>query len=72
MKAKFYDVKNKERVETEVIEAVQLPNGGYAFKGKAKDGRILTVFCSKAAYESYKGAKAKCAPSKGCGSKKTK
>lgn len=77
MKAKFYDVKNKERVETEILEAVQFEKGGYAFKGKTEDGRVLTVFCSKAAYDEYMGdgkaaakPKAKSAPRKGCGKKK--
>jgi len=53
MKAKFWDVKEKKSVETEVIDAVRYEKGGYAFKGKTKDGRNLTTFVSKEAFEAF-------------------
>ncbi len=65
MKSKFWDVKEKKSVEAEVIEAVRYKNGGYAFKGKTKDGRNLTTFVSKDTYEKSGLGKAAC-----CGSKK--
>ena len=58
MKAKFWDVKEKKSVEADVIDAVRYPNGGYAFKGKTKDGRNLTTFVSKETYEKSGFAKA--------------
>jgi len=69
MKAKFWDVKEKKSVETEVVDAVRYKNGGYAFKGKTKDGRNLTTFVSKDTYESY--AKAGAGKAGGCGAKKS-
>ncbi len=67
MKAKFWDVKEKKSVEAEVTEAVRYPNGGYAFKGKTKDGRNLTTFVSKETYEkSGLAEKACCKPKKSC------
>jgi len=67
MKAKFYDVKAKKSVETEVTEAVAYPNNRFAFKGLTKDKRNLTCFVSKAAYDAFTGKKT--APKK-CGAKK--
>jgi len=54
MKHKFYDVKTKSHVETEVLECVTFDNGtrtSYAFKGKTADGRSLTAFVSKEVWE---------------------
>ena len=54
MKHKFYDVKTKSHIETEVLETVTFQNGSrtsYAFKGKTEDGRNLTAFVSKDAWE---------------------
>ena len=54
MKHKFYDVKTKSHVETEVLECVTFDNGtrtSYAFKGKTADGRSLTAFVSKAVWD---------------------
>ena len=47
MKHKFYDVKTKKAVTTEVIECVTFKTAkrtSYAFKGKTDDGRSLTAF----------------------------
>ena len=45
MKAEFYDVKAKAKVQAEVTEKVQFEsNGRYAFKAKTKDGRTLYRF----------------------------
>ena len=54
MKHKFYDVKTKSHIETEVLETVTFQNGSrtsYAFKGKTADGRSLTAFVSKDVWE---------------------
>ncbi|MBR2624763.1 MAG: hypothetical protein IKD23_00025 [Lentisphaeria bacterium] len=54
MKHKFYDVKTKSHIETEVLETVTFQNGSrtsYAFKGKTADGRSLTAFVSKAVWD---------------------
>ena len=54
MKHKFYDVKTKSHIETEVLETVTFQNGSrtsYAFKGKTADGRSLTAFVSKEKWE---------------------
>ena len=54
MKHKFYDVKTKSHIETEVLETVTFQNGSrtsYAFKGKTADGRSLTAFVSKEVWE---------------------
>lgn len=50
MKATFYDVKQRQKVETEVTEKVVYGDKGrerYAFRGKTSDGRNLTKFVSK-------------------------
>jgi hypothetical protein len=55
MKMMFYDVKTRQKVESEVTERVTfLVNGQtrYAVKGKTSDGRNLTKFVSKADYDS--------------------
>ena len=54
MKHSFYDVKEKKKVEAEVIEKVTYGKEGnerYAFKAKTDDGRNLTAFVSKATWE---------------------
>ncbi|MFA6930886.1 MAG: hypothetical protein WCT05_11205 [Lentisphaeria bacterium] len=68
MKAKFWDVKEKKSVEADVVEAVRYKNGGYAFKGKTKDGRNLTTFVSKDTYEKS-GLAAKACCTKKCSKK---
>ncbi len=55
MKMKFYDVKNRESIETEVIDKVTYQVRGqtrYAVKGKTADGRNLTRFVNKDVYDS--------------------
>ena len=64
MKAKFWDVKNRETVEAEVIDCVTYANGRSAFKAVTKDGRNLTRFVSKD--DAAKFAK----PAKACKCKK--
>ena len=54
MKATFYDVKLREKVDADVIEKVTYGQGTkirYAFKAKTSDGRNLTKFVSKADWE---------------------
>jgi hypothetical protein len=51
MKATFYDVKLKQKVEADVTEKVQMANGRYAFKAKTSDGRNLTKFVKKEDYD---------------------
>lgn len=52
----FYDVKAKQKVETEITDKVVYGGDSgsprYAFKGKTADGRNLTTFVSKAVFES--------------------
>lgn len=55
MKMKFYDVKKRESVETEVVEKTTYQVRGqtrYAVKGKTSDGRNLTRFVNKQVYDS--------------------
>jgi len=50
MKAVFYDVKLRKKVEVEVTEKVKYGDPGkerYAFKGRTPDGRNLTKFVKK-------------------------
>ncbi|MDD4818220.1 MAG: hypothetical protein PHI85_09645 [Victivallaceae bacterium] len=57
MKHSFYDVKTKSKVEADVTEKVTYDAAGttrYAFKAKTKDGRPLTAFVSKAAWDKMK------------------
>ncbi len=57
MKESFYDVKQREKVEAEVTEKVKYGNPGnerYAFRAKTPDGRNLTRFVGKAAWEKAK------------------
>jgi len=54
MRATFYDVKLRKKVEVEVTEKVVYGDPGkqrYALKGKTDDGRNLTKFVSKADYD---------------------
>ena len=53
----FYDVKAKAKVTAKITECVTYGSAGrtrYAFKGQTKDGRPLTAFVSKAAWEKAK------------------
>ena len=55
MDAEFYDVKNKEKVTTKVLEKVTYGQPGkerYAFRAKTADGRNLTRFVGKADWDS--------------------
>ncbi len=55
MKMMFYDVKTRQKVESEVTEKTTYPVNGqarFAVKGKTVDGRNLTRFVSKADYDS--------------------
>ena len=54
MKHDFYDVKNQEKVTTDVVECVTYgttERPRYALRGKTADGRNLTAFVNKAKYE---------------------
>ena len=55
MKHTFYDVKSKNKVETEVIDKVAYAGKSgfrYALVGKTEDGRKLTAFVKKDLWES--------------------
>ena len=43
MKATFYDVKKREKVEVEVVAKVKYPNGRCALRAKTTDGRNLIL-----------------------------
>ena len=51
MKATFYDVKLRKKVEAKVTEKVKYDNNRYAFKAKTDDGRNLTRFVGKDEWE---------------------
>lgn len=54
MKATFYDVKTRQKVETDVTDKKAYQVNGvtrYAVKGKTSDGRNLTKFVSQADYD---------------------
>jgi hypothetical protein len=56
MKAKFYDVKNREMTNTDVTGKTSYTVKGktrYAIKGKTSDGRNLTKFVSKSDWDSF-------------------
>ncbi len=58
MKYKFYDVKLHAAVQAQVTEAVSYGEGKqkrFAFKGKTKDGRNLTVFVKESEWAKFKG-----------------
>jgi hypothetical protein len=55
MKMKFFDVKTRQNIETEVTEKKEYQSRGqtrYAVRGKTPDGRALTRFVSKDVYDS--------------------
>ena len=55
MKAEFYDVKNREKIQAAVTEKVKYGDKGrerYAFRAKTNDGRNLTRFVSKKEWDS--------------------
>lgn len=55
MKAEFYDVKARAKVEAEVTDKVVYGEGAkmrYALKAKTADGRGLTKFVNKATFDS--------------------
>ncbi len=57
MKHEFYDVKAKAKVSAEITECVTYGDASrtrYAFKGKTKDGRSLTAFVGKPAWDKAK------------------
>lgn len=54
MKATFYDVKLRKKVDAEVKEKVEYGKEGnkrYAIRGKTQDGRNLTKFVGKADWD---------------------
>lgn len=54
MKATFYDVKLRKKVEVDVTEKVVYGEAGrqrFALRGKTSDGRNLTKFVSKADWD---------------------
>ncbi|MDQ5900977.1 MAG: hypothetical protein QG600_555 [Patescibacteria group bacterium] len=55
MRTMFYDVKTRQKIETDVTDKVEYQVNGkirYAVKGKTSDGRNLTKFVSQSDYES--------------------
>ena len=57
MKASFYDVKERKKIEAEVTRKVKYgkpSNERHAFRAKTSDGRNLTRFVSKAEWEKAK------------------
>ncbi len=57
MKAVFFDVKLRKKVDAEVVKKVTYGAKGkerYAFRGKTSDGRNLTKFVTKAEWEKAK------------------
>ena len=57
MKAQFYDVKTRKKVDAQVTEKVVYGEKGkerYALRGKTTDGRSLTKFVSKADWDKAK------------------
>ena len=54
MKATFYDVKKREKIEADVTDKVKYGDKGrerFAFRAKTSDGRNLTRFVSKSEWE---------------------
>ena len=67
MKAEFYDVKSRTKIEAEVKYKVKYANGHYGIYGETPDGRMLPKFVSEDAYNTtYKAVKvqAKAEPAK--------
>jgi len=59
MQHKFYDVKAKKAVVTEVVKKVTYKNKktgrtSYAFKGETSDGRPLTAFVKESMFNEAK------------------
>ncbi len=57
MKAEFYDVKTRKKIKADVTEKVTYGKGGrkrYALRAKTSDGRNLTKFVSKDAWDKAK------------------
>ena len=57
MKAEFYDVKARAKVEAEVIDKIVYADGTkqrFALKAKTADGRGLTKFVNKETFDSVK------------------
>ena len=54
VKATFYDVKKREKVEVEVVAKVKYANGRCALRAKTSDGRNLTKFIKQADYDKAK------------------
>ena len=50
MKAEFYDVKSRTKIEAEVKYKVKYENGHFGIVGEAPDGRKLPKFVSEEAY----------------------
>jgi len=58
MKAEFYDVKSRTKIEAEVKCKVKYANGHYGIFGETPDGRKLPKFVSEEAYNTtYKSVK---------------
>jgi hypothetical protein len=54
MKMQFYDVKTREKIETDVTDKQEYQVNGqarYAVKGRTSDGRSLTRFISKEQFD---------------------
>lgn len=51
MKATFYDVKERKKVQAEVCCKVKYGNDRYALRGQTSDGRNLTKFVKKADWD---------------------
>ena len=57
MKAVFFDVKTRKKVEADVTKKVKYGKAGrerYAFQGKTSDGRNLTKFVKKSDWDTAK------------------
>jgi hypothetical protein len=57
MKHEFYDVKLRKKVKADVTDKVKYGKKGnerYAFKAQTKDGRNLTAFVKKEAWDKAK------------------
>ena len=51
MKATFYDVKMRKKLEAEVADKVKYDNNRFAIRAKTPDGRNLTKFVKKADWD---------------------
>lgn len=62
MDYEFYDVKKKAKVKAQITAKASYGSANrtrYAFKGQTKDGRSLTVFVGKDAWDKCKAPIAK-------------